>query len=86
VRQVLRELIAETIPTVALRNASEQPSPPSDLKYCNLRNQEELGLDERNYPVLVWGVYTYWGEFWDSCYTSYYHIDVSDLDASIYFI
>lgn len=63
-RQVLRELIAETIPTVALRNASEQPSPPSDLKYCNLRIQEELGLDERNYPVLVWGVYTYWGEFW----------------------
>jgi len=63
VRQVLRELIAETIPTVALRNAAEQPSPPSDLKYCNLVNQEGLGLDERNYPVLVWGVYTYWGEF-----------------------
>ena len=62
VRQVLRELITEIIPTVTLRDASEQPSPPSDLKYCNLVNQEELEGDERKYPVLEWGVYTYWGE------------------------
>ena len=61
-RQVLRELITEIIPTVALRNASEQPPPPSDLKYCNLVDQEKLEGDDRNYPVLVWGVYTYWGE------------------------
>jgi hypothetical protein len=64
VRRVLQDLIKEIIPTVVLRNASEQPSPLSNLKYCNLANQEELEGDERNYPVLVWGVYTYWGEFW----------------------
>ena len=79
VRRVLQDLVKEIIPTVALRNASEQPSPPSNLKYCNLANQEERG-DERNYLVLVWGAYTYWGEFGD---TLYYHLDVSDLDASI---
>lgn len=50
----------EIMPTITLLIASERPSPPSDLKYCNLVNQDVLKGDDRNYPVLVWGVYTYW--------------------------
>lgn len=62
VRQVLRELITEVTPVVMTQDATIQPAPPQDLKYANLAHEDKLSGDEKSYPVLVWGVYTYWGK------------------------
>jgi hypothetical protein len=71
VRQVIRDLITEITPLVTARDAGTQPSPPPDLKYANLTDVEKLDGDSRNYPVLVWGKYTYWGKL---CFREVFNI------------
>ena len=59
VRQVLREIVIEMTPRVTTKDSSTQPSPPADLKYASL-SEDETKVDNKQYPVLVWGKYTYW--------------------------
>ncbi|KAJ7290248.1 hypothetical protein C8J57DRAFT_1045894, partial [Mycena rebaudengoi] len=47
-------------PVITARDANDQPPPPSDLKYTNIPEANKLDGNERNYPVLEWGSYTYW--------------------------
>jgi hypothetical protein len=60
VLRVLQGFVVEMTPTVAIRDATTQPSAPPDLKYTNLLEEDQMGSDIRKYPVLVWGRFTYW--------------------------
>ena len=58
----LLEEICKPVVTVATRDANRQPMPPEGLKYANLTDENQLQSNPRQYPVLVWDDYAYWGQ------------------------